>query len=191
MPRKGHPEEQILLALRQVEAGKVGDVCREMGVSRQAFYGWKQKYAGLALEGAPTSARTEPKAEDAGCGLDAGQAHPAVGAVKKGLKPASRSQLVSEMLQRHGLSERRACGPIGITRWSNRYQSRRDPQSESPHPIPGLGGQSSSQGYRRLTVLLRREGWAIIKQRPDLRLVLDNTETLCDSCYRIKTAKGL
>jgi putative transposase len=50
MPRKGHTEEQIILALRQVEAGKkVGDVCREMGVSQQAFYSWKRKYAGLAL----------------------------------------------------------------------------------------------------------------------------------------------
>lgn len=50
MPRKGHTEEQIMLALRQVEAGKkVGDVCREMGVSQQAFYSWKRKYAGLGL----------------------------------------------------------------------------------------------------------------------------------------------
>jgi putative transposase len=39
MPRKGHTEEQIILALRQAEAGKkVGDVCREMGVSQHAFY---------------------------------------------------------------------------------------------------------------------------------------------------------
>jgi len=39
MPRKGHTEEQIIYALRQAEAGKkVGDVCREMGVSQQAFY---------------------------------------------------------------------------------------------------------------------------------------------------------
>jgi putative transposase len=47
MPRKGHSEEQIIMALRQVEAGKkVSDVCREMGVSQQAFYSWKRKYAG-------------------------------------------------------------------------------------------------------------------------------------------------
>ena len=49
MPGKGHTEEQIILALRQVEAGKkAGDVCREKGVSQQAFYSWKRKYAGLA-----------------------------------------------------------------------------------------------------------------------------------------------
>ena len=50
MPRKGHSEEQIVYALRQVEAGKkVSDVCREMGVSAQAFYSWKRRYAGLGL----------------------------------------------------------------------------------------------------------------------------------------------
>jgi putative transposase len=50
MPRKGHTEEQIMYALRQVEGGKkVSDTCREMGVSQQAFYSWKRRYAGLGL----------------------------------------------------------------------------------------------------------------------------------------------
>jgi putative transposase len=50
MPRKGHSEEKIVYALRQVEAGKkVNEVCREMGVSPQAFYSWKRRYAGLGL----------------------------------------------------------------------------------------------------------------------------------------------
>ena len=50
MPRKGQSEEKIIYALRQVEGGKkVGEVCREMGVSPQAFYSWKRKYGGLGL----------------------------------------------------------------------------------------------------------------------------------------------
>jgi putative transposase len=50
MPGKQHSEEQILYALRQVEAGKkVSEVCREMGVSQQAVYSWKRRYAGLGL----------------------------------------------------------------------------------------------------------------------------------------------
>ena len=50
MARKGHSEEQIVYALRQVEAGKkVTDVCREMGVSAQAFYSWKRRYAGVGI----------------------------------------------------------------------------------------------------------------------------------------------
>ena len=52
MPRKSHPEETIMYALRQVEAGKkVSDICREMGVSQQAFYSWERRYAGLGLKG--------------------------------------------------------------------------------------------------------------------------------------------
>src|SRR5215207_5816620 len=50
MPRKGHSEEKIVYALRQVEGGKkVSEVCREMGVSPQAFYSWKRRYAGLGV----------------------------------------------------------------------------------------------------------------------------------------------
>ena len=50
MPRKGHSEEQIVYALRQVEGGKkVSEICRELGVSAQAFYSWKRRYAGLGL----------------------------------------------------------------------------------------------------------------------------------------------
>ena len=50
MPRKGHTEEQIVYALRQAEAGKkVSGITRELGVSQQAFYSWKRKYAGLGL----------------------------------------------------------------------------------------------------------------------------------------------
>ena len=51
MPGKRHSEEQILYTLRQVEGGKkVSEVCREMGVSQQAVYSWKRRYAGLGLQ---------------------------------------------------------------------------------------------------------------------------------------------
>ena len=46
-----------------------------------------------------------------------------------------------------------------ITRWSNRYQSRRDPQTELRVRLRDLASTRIRYGYRRLTVLLRREGW--------------------------------
>jgi putative transposase len=50
MPRKGVSEEKILYALRQIEGGKkIGEVCREMGVSQQTYYTWKRRYAGLGI----------------------------------------------------------------------------------------------------------------------------------------------
>lgn len=50
MPRKGHSEERIVYALKRVEGGeKGGDVCREMGISQQAFYSWRRRYGGLGV----------------------------------------------------------------------------------------------------------------------------------------------
>jgi len=72
---------------------------------------------------------------------------------------------VRELRQAYELSERRACGLIGITRWSNRYQSCRDPQAELRMRLRELAASRVRYGYRRLTVLLRREGRAINAKR--------------------------
>jgi putative transposase len=63
------------------------------------------------------------------------------------------------------LSEKRACGLIGITRWSNRYESRRDLQTELRMRLRELAGSRTRYGYRRLTVMLRREGWKVNAKR--------------------------
>jgi putative transposase len=86
-------------------------------------------------------------------------------AVKKGLKPAARRQLVSHAREAYRLSEKRACGLMGITRWSNRYRSRRDPQDELRLRMRELAASRVRYGYRRLTVLLRREGWRVNAKR--------------------------
>ena len=111
------------------------------------------------------TARGESEAENSGGGSDAGQVHSAGGAVKKGLKPAVRRELVRQVRQVYRLSERRACGLFGITRWTNRYQSRRDPQTELGMRLRELAGSRTRYGYRRLTVLLRREGWMVNAKR--------------------------
>jgi putative transposase len=72
---------------------------------------------------------------------------------------------VSEIRQAHQLSENRACGLIGITRWINRYQSRRDDQKELRMRLRDLAASRVRYGYRRLTVLLRREGWKVNAKR--------------------------
>ena len=46
--------EQITAVLQQVSGGvPVGDVCRQVGVSEQTFYRWKNEYGGRL----PTEAR--------------------------------------------------------------------------------------------------------------------------------------
>ena len=50
IPRKKCSQEQIIYALRQVEGGtKIGEVCRQLGVSEQSYFRWKKQYAGLGL----------------------------------------------------------------------------------------------------------------------------------------------
>jgi len=47
---KRYSEEQIIRAIKQHEAGaKVGDLCRDLGVSTGTFYNWRSKYAGLEV----------------------------------------------------------------------------------------------------------------------------------------------
>ena len=48
--KRHYTEEQIIKATKQHEVGaKVGDICRDMGVSVSAFYNWRGKYVGLEL----------------------------------------------------------------------------------------------------------------------------------------------
>jgi len=64
MSRKGHTEEEIIYVVRQAEAGKkVGEICREMDVSPQAFYRWKRRYAGLALNDCASCANCATRIE--------------------------------------------------------------------------------------------------------------------------------
>ena len=124
MPAKGHSEEQIVYAIRQVEAGKkVTDVCREMGVSVQAFYSWKKRYAGVGV----SELRELRQLRDENRKLKTLVADLTLDkrilqeVLKKSLKPAVGRELVERVRQAHQLTESRACGLIGITRWSNRY----------------------------------------------------------------------
>jgi len=48
MSRSAHTEAQMVGAVKQVEAGRrTEEVAREMGVSKQTIYAWKQKYGGM------------------------------------------------------------------------------------------------------------------------------------------------
>jgi putative transposase len=63
MPRKSQfTEEQIIRALKEVEAGATGtEVCRRLGVSEQTFYRWKAKFGGMCVSDAQRSRMTRSR----------------------------------------------------------------------------------------------------------------------------------
>jgi putative transposase len=58
-------------------------------------------------------------------------------------------------------SERRACQLLGMSRSSCRYQPRRPQEKALRQRLRELAAERRRFGYRRLHVLLRREGWAV------------------------------
>jgi putative transposase len=63
------------------------------------------------------------------------------------------------------MSERRVSGLLPVQRATLRYHSRRDPQTALRMRLRELAASRVRFGYRRLTVLLRREGWAVNAKR--------------------------
>ena len=81
------------------------------------------------------------------------------------MKAAVRRSLVAWVRLGFGYSERQACGLMGICRPSLRYKHRRDPQIPLRMRLKELAAARVRFGYRRLTVLLRREGWMVNAKR--------------------------
>jgi hypothetical protein len=69
-----------------------------------------------------------------------------------------RRELAEWAQQAHGVSQRRAAGLIPIDRATLRYEHHRDPQEALRVRLRELAGSRVRYGYRRLTVMLNREG---------------------------------
>lgn len=78
-----------------------------------------------------------------------------------------RRRVVRKVQAAYGISERRAIRFTGFPRSSMRYRSLRAPQDELQlrTRIRELAAQRPRWGYRRIHVLLRREGWPVNRKR--------------------------
>ena len=65
---------------------------------------------------------------------------------------------VAHLMSYHEMSERRACKAIGFCRMTVRYETRRDDDHELRERMKALAHERRRFGYRRIHVLLRREG---------------------------------
>ena len=81
------------------------------------------------------------------------------------MRPAVRREVAGHLRKAYGISERRACSVTGFQRSSQRYRKRSDPQVELRMRLKELAAARVRYGYRRLHILLRREGWPVNHKR--------------------------
>lgn len=74
------------------------------------------------------------------------------------MRPAARRAAVLFLGGERGLSQRRACGLLTTHRSSVRYQAHRQSDAPIRTRLRELAAEKRRYGYRRLHVLLRREG---------------------------------
>lgn len=81
------------------------------------------------------------------------------------MTPSRRREVVTHLQTAYCVSERCACRATGFARASQRYRSRAAPQVELRLRLKELALVRVRYGYRRLHVLLRREGWSVNHKR--------------------------
>lgn len=81
------------------------------------------------------------------------------------VSPQMRRQAVGVMRSEAAVSERRACGLMGIHRATCRYRRRRSDDPRLRERLRELAAERRRFGYRRLTKMLVREGWKVNHKR--------------------------
>lgn len=77
------------------------------------------------------------------------------------VSPQAKREAVDILTAERGLGVTRACGLVGISRSLYGYRSCRSPALELRSRIAELAAMKRRYGYRRIHVLLRREGWSV------------------------------
>ncbi|MCA1393309.1 IS3 family transposase [Bradyrhizobium sp. IC3123] len=162
MKRARFTEEQIIWVLKEHEAGaKTADLARKHGVSEATIYNWKAKFGGMDVSEAKRLRALEEEnaklkkllAEQM---LDAAALRELL--FKKMVGPAAKRAAIAHLQAVMSLSERRACSIVGADRKMIRYRSSRPPDAVLRGRLRDLANERRRFGYRRLFVLLRREG---------------------------------
>jgi putative transposase len=83
------------------------------------------------------------------------------------VKPAQKRAAVQFFRTGFQVSARRACRVVGVSRSTWRYRSQAQDQTVLRLRLRDLAATRVRYGYRRLHVLLKREGWQVTHKRVD------------------------
>ena len=168
MKRKRFSVEQMVAVLKQAELGTpVADLIRKVGISEQTFYRWKKQYTGLESDQVRElkqlqEENTRLKRVVAELTLDKVMLQDVLG--KKFSSPRGKRPMVIYLCQHYGVSERRSCRTLRFNRTTHLYQSHRDPRTALRQRLRELSQSRVRDGYLKLLVLLKREGWPVGKK---------------------------
>ncbi|MDH2356161.1 IS3 family transposase [Bradyrhizobium sp. SSUT112] len=112
----------------------------------------------LGGQATAVAGRREHEAEAASGRRHVGQCGAEGSRGKEVVTPAGKRKAVAHLVDAHGMSERRACKTIGCCRMTMRYRTT---QADDTSLRQRMRAIAQGFGYRRLHVLLRREGYLI------------------------------
>ena len=174
MGRKRHTPEQIITGLREAEVGlargkSVKLISRELGITEQTYYRWRREYGGMKVSQArrlKELERENGRLKRAVADLTLDKLIVEEAAQGKLLSPERRRRCVVRVRQQLGASERRACRVLGQPRTTQR-RARKVASDEGAlrGDIVRLASRFGRYGYRRVTDMLRIEGWGVNHKR--------------------------
>ncbi len=168
MKRKRFSVEQIVAVLKQAEIGSAGGGTDPAGGDQRAdAVSLEEAVQGAGNRPGPpvqTTAGRERAAEAGGSRADLGQGDAAGRAGKKTVTPSRRRPVVSYLHDTYRVSERRACRVARMAVSTFRYESRQEPRTALRLRIREIAQTRVRYGYRKIRVLLKREGWKVGKK---------------------------
>ncbi|MFC3303913.1 IS3 family transposase [Parvularcula lutaonensis] len=174
MGAKRYKPEEIISKLREAEVllaegVSVGEVVRRLGVTPVTYYRWRKEYGGMKVDQAKRlkdlekeNARLKRLLADA----ELDKAILKEAAFGKLVGPSRKRQFIEHACTELGVSERRACRVVGqhrSTQW--RKPQKLDDEDALTAAIIELASKYGRYGYRRITALLRRDGWHVNHKR--------------------------
>jgi hypothetical protein len=172
MPQKKHKAEEIVAKLRQVDVllsqGRtVGEAVRSIGVAQFTYYRWRKEFGGLRGDQVKRLKDLEKENDRQGSvGPDAGEADSERGCLGTLLSPSRRRRCIDHVMVKFSVSERFACRVLGQCRSTQRKTPQSRPDEEAlTADIISLASRYDRYGYRRITAMLRSEGWTVNAKR--------------------------